>query len=320
MQLQNNKRHMVNIIYDIAREENIEIKSFSYDWIFMMKKGDVYRYIYGYNFDINSSGVYLLTNDKSATSDILGTSDIPHVEHKFFISPCNLDYIGENGNWNNMICYAQDNDWNIVCKSNNGTGGNEVYRVRNQIQLEGVVFKLFKDNRSIALSPYQDIKNEYRVIYLDGEVMLTYGKNRNSVTADGVSTLKHLINNKYCGGDFVDFFRLLDEETLSNLDHIFPNGEIVNLNWKHNLAKGASAFIVQDQALKDKLALLCADTANLLNIKMASIDIIDTDNGFLIMEINSGIMMENFIRNAPQGYDIAKTIYKKAILKMFKFN
>ena len=31
------------------------------------------------------------------------------------------------------------------------------------------------------------------------------------------------------------------------------------------------------------------------------------------MEINSGVMMENFVKQIPNGYNIAKNIYKKVI-------
>lgn len=43
-----------------------------------------------------------------------------------------------------------------------------------------------------------------------------------------------------------------------------------------------------------------------------------TQNKFLIMEINSGVMMDNFINQHSNGYAIAKDIYKCAILNMFK--
>ena len=56
-----------------------------------------------------------------------------------------------------------------------------------------------------------------------------------------------------------------------------------------------------------------------INIRFASIDIIQTkDNKFLVLEVNSGVMMENFIKQMNNGYEIAENIYKKAILKMFE--
>ena len=36
------------------------------------------------------------------------------------------------------------------------------------------------------------------------------------------------------------------------------------------------------------------------------------------MEINSGVMMDNFIKQDNNGYDIAKDIYKCAVEEMFK--
>ena len=55
-----------------------------------------------------------------------------------------------------------------------------------------------------------------------------------------------------------------------------------------------------------------------INISFGSIDIIKTDNKeYLIMEINSGVMMDNFIIQHEDGELIAKKIYKRAIEKMF---
>jgi glutathione synthase/RimK-type ligase-like ATP-grasp enzyme len=63
-----------------------------------------------------------------------------------------------------------------------------------------------------------------------------------------------------------------------------------------------------------QLALTCARE---LNIHFASIDIIQAQGRLLVLEVNAGVMMEKFIRLAPDGYARAKAIYAKAVDYMF---
>jgi hypothetical protein len=37
-----------------------------------------------------------------------------------------------------------------------------------------------------------------------------------------------------------------------------------------------------------------------------------------VLEINSGVMMENFAASNPENYEIAKNIYQKAILQSYR--
>ena len=58
--------------------------------------------------------------------------------------------------------------------------------------------------------------------------------------------------------------------------------------------------------------------AEILNLKFVSIDIIkNSDNKFMVMEINSGVMTENLIKQSNNGKEIAKEIYSEAINQMF---
>jgi glutathione synthase/RimK-type ligase-like ATP-grasp enzyme len=55
-----------------------------------------------------------------------------------------------------------------------------------------------------------------------------------------------------------------------------------------------------------------------LNIGFASIDIIETGGQQLILEVNSGVMMEHFAHSLPDGYARAKAIYARAVALMFQ--
>ena len=58
-----------------------------------------------------------------------------------------------------------------------------------------------------------------------------------------------------------------------------------------------------------------------LDITFASVDIIETrDKELLILEANSGVMMNNYIKQKENGYQDAYNLYRDAIKLMFKMN
>ena len=57
----------------------------------------------------------------------------------------------------------------------------------------------------------------------------------------------------------------------------------------------------------------------MLDLKFASVDIIELESGELfILEINSGIMIENYAKSVKNGEQVCKEIYSKAIDLMFE--
>jgi glutathione synthase/RimK-type ligase-like ATP-grasp enzyme len=91
----------------------------------------------------------------------------------------------------------------------------------------------------------------------------------------------------------------------------------MRLDWRHNLEQGARPEVVEDQSLWARLEQIATAGARELNIHFASIDIIQSQGQLLILEVNAGVMMEKFIRLAPDGYVRAKAIYARAVEAMF---
>ena len=149
----NKQRQLVKIISEIAIEEGINIEHFSHDWIIRLSKNGQKAHIFGYSFEINSSTALLIASDKSATSDLLSMNDVPSVEHKLFLNPSLSHYVGQKGNWINIINYAKKFDYQIVAKATKGTGGNNVFKVHSASELEKSVQRLFAKNISLCLSP-----------------------------------------------------------------------------------------------------------------------------------------------------------------------
>jgi glutathione synthase/RimK-type ligase-like ATP-grasp enzyme len=311
--MKNSQRVMVKIIEEICSEEGIQCECFSYDWIFRLTKNGKTAHIFGYQFENNSATTQLICTDKCASSEILSSRGIPTVEHFFFISPDDLHYIGLEGNWPRMLELLQKFG-RLVCKPNEGTGGIDVFQVSSAAELELAVNSIFAHSRSLALSPFYPIDQEYRVILLNEEVKLVFSKTIQSIIGNGRSSFRQLLLKQNPSllesvptGEF-------SEDLLNKIP---KPGEKIPLNWKHNLGQGAQPEIITDALLLPQLRDLALRAAKAVNARFASVDIIHTGGEYKVLEINSGIMMENFARLNLNNYQKAKSIYKEAICSLF---
>ena len=290
------------IIDDIGKELNIKVIHLSDNWLTVLEKNNQIHYIQGYKFDLNNHAIGNIIDDKGLFYDLCKEKNIPIIEH--FV-------IFKNYLKSDVLTYFKNNNRNIVVKGNIGTCGKEVFHVNNEKELFEVIEELFLKEYSLSLCPYYDIQNEYRVIVLNHEARLVYGKIRPMVIGDGKSTINKLIKDNQ-----------IYYENKNNIDltYIPKKNEEIQLNFQFNLSRGAKMFLNIDDKLKKQLIEMALTVTNKLNIIFASIDIIyTTDNKLMVMETNSGVMMSNYIKiNKEKGYQDAYNLYKDAIKLMFE--
>ena len=307
-------RNFVKIIEEICLEEKISLESFSSGWVLKLCKDNINKYIFGYKFELNPSAVDAICCDKSAASDVMKSFNIPNIEHEFFVSPQNQKYVGESGTWGRLMELLNKNK-KLVCKPNDGAGGNNVYLVCSQKDLELATYNIFKTAKAMAVSPYYEIENEYRTIVLNGDIKLIYSKKRPYVIGNGIDNFGKLLllHSARYGGHDVDN-RNINKEMLSK---IIVRDENVYLYCKHNLGQGAKAEILYDEAIIDKVTSVVLKITGNMDVKFASIDIVETEDEYKVLEINSGVMMEHLSKQSNELYSVAKEIYREAILSMF---
>lgn len=292
---------MQRMVKEICTSKGIECTLVSKNWIMILKKKDKVRYIAGYKFDVNGHGVGQVCDDKYAFYDVLQHFHLPVAEH-YIIFP---KYKEEE-----ILAYAKKYDYQVIVKSNTGTCGNDMYRVTNVYDLMEKIKLLLSKHSSISLSPYYAIRNEYRSIILDNRVELFYQKKRPIVIGDGKRTIQELL---YAFHPY--YFQKIQNPTWNR---ILRDKEVYEYNWQFNLSKGAIPVLVENQVFQNKIETLALQVAKILNLRFASIDIIELETGeFLILEANSGVMMENFMKLVENGEKIAYSIYEKAITSMF---
>ena len=290
------------VIQEICQEEGISFTLVSKDWIILLEKNGLKRSIVGYKFSLNSQASGLICDDKYAFYEVLKHVNIPVLEHRMFY---------KNYNKEEVFSYVKKHEFSFVCKSNTGTCGKDMFLITKEEELFSSMDTLLKKCHSISLSPFVNIKTEYRAIILQGKMVLCYGKKRPIVTGNGKDSIYDLL----CSFNAPFFSKI---KKTKDLERVSSLGEVFEYNWQFNLSKGAVPFLLEDKKLIQKIENLALQVHLAVALSFASIDIVELENGeFYVLEANSGVMMENFMKSIENGKDIAKNIYKAAIEDMF---
>ena len=184
-------------------------------------------------------------------------------------------------------------------------------RVRSPAGLEQAAHRLFDICRGVVLSPFLEIDTETRFVFLDEDCVLAYRKERPGVIGDGHSMLAELVIRDVAAG-------LLDPLAV-DLDAIDRRGvpkagDRVAVQWKHNLGQGAQAVRFDPGAAQLSASLALARRAfDRLGLRFASIDLVRSAGRDLVLEANSGVMLEVMARGAANGELLADGIYHRAL-------
>ena len=250
--------------------------------------------VYYYDFNCNPNSNAWIARDKPTAYKYLKLNNIPAVEHIYLPYSQALEMANE---------YFKKHS-NIVIKTCNGTCGNNVYFCNNKNTLTKAILKLTEKGTSICVSPFINYDEEYRVIICNNKAEYQYAKVRPFVVGDGKSTIDHLINAKY---------PQFNIKTSLKTSNILPKNVKKNLLWKHNLCNGAQLENISNENLKKAIINIALKTAKALNLKVCSIDIINTEDGLKVLEVNSGLMMESLYLSSEINKEKVIQIYTKAI-------
>ena len=88
-----------DLIKAICKKNNIKCHILSSNWVMVLEKGKIKRFIVGYKFDLNSHALGMIFDDKYATYELLKINNIPACEYNLVYSINNTnDYaISHNG-------------------------------------------------------------------------------------------------------------------------------------------------------------------------------------------------------------------------------
>ena len=274
----NDDCNFVKIIREICAENQITVETFSHNWIWKLTKNNLTKYIFDYSFDLNPSVATKICRDKSAATDIMNSLSIPNVQHHFFINPEEQFRISnDRGNYEEMLKFL-DKYGKVVAKDNTGSGGNLIFLANNQSGLELAAHEIFGRGRNLALSPFEQIEHEYRIVLLDDQPRVIFEKVREVDSAGQSTEWRHNLGKGA-------------HAKLMSLDSA-ENREIIEL----------AQYVTKTFGLRFASCDAIKTVAGQLKI----------------IEINTGVDMEYFSKQGTKEFALAKEIYRDAIDKMFE--
>jgi glutathione synthase/RimK-type ligase-like ATP-grasp enzyme len=251
---------------------------------------------------------------------MLKQASVPCVDHHLFLR---RDYSDETGAEiptlvTELRTAVEKMGYPVVVKNNHGQGGEGVYLVENEHQLVHRVTQMFTKYRGVAVSALFDAPYEYRLVVLQGRVLLCFKKIRAKIEGDGKSTLAELAFGP--GGPMALIADNKKESWLLQMEdkahQVIPAGEAAPLEWRHNLAFGAQPEVITpDNILYTTLADIAIRAAKAINLGFCTVDILQSLSGELkVLEVNSGVSVEKFAEAlGEEGAAIAKGVYQAAL-------
>lgn len=268
------------IILDICKKEGIKVKRLSRDWLFRLEKNGQVRYIFKNCPSLNSQSSGLIAADKFATFEVLRAAGIPVIEHSIlypfdnhcdFAEDCNtLEYLTD---------YFNQHQQDIVLKPNCGSGGCGISRITSASQFSQALKDAFAHAESASLCPFYHIQREYRIIMLDGEPRLVYGKER---------------------GDDWRFNLQNGANSIEVTDSIFREQLI-------SLAKR----VVEELNLR-----FCS--VDIIELDPSDPHATSSPPTLLVIEVNSSVATSHYLEQHPAQASLIENIYHDAVLKMFE--
>ena len=309
------QRIFVSAVQKYCADNGIAVETRSQGWLLVMRKGPRRHLTYGYDVGLNSAVNHRIANDKAATAELLEMDGIACVPHAFFPGPALSEYVPPLGSWEAMLAHLTQNPGGIVVKPNEGTSGNLVFKVQDKPALERAVSEIFSLNLNLAISPYLEIKNEVRVVLVNYDPVIVYGKTRPSITGDGVHSILELALATMPAERLSAILpRMAGDLDSATLDTVLPSGQHHALNWRHNLDSGAEPVLLQQGAVRARCVEIAIKAAKSIDLRFGSIDVVQVDDAWKILEINSGVVMEALGKAHPE---LVYAAYAAALNKVF---
>ncbi len=312
----NSQRTFVDAVKRYCADRGIGVEIRSQGWLIVMQRGPKRHFAFGYDLGLNSAVAHRIANDKAATAEVLQICGVPCVPHTLFLNPKLNEYFAPQRSWQAMIALLRENPNGIVVKPNEGTSGDFVFKVSTEPDLELAAHKIFSSGLSLAISPCVDIENEVRVVLIDHHPVVVYSKNRPAITGDGKHSLLELaLAATPAELRSTILPRMVGDLDQAALDAIPPLGQRRVLNWRHNLDSGARPIVLEQGKVREACIEIAVQAAKAIGIRFGSVDVVEVNGSWQVLEINSGVMMEALGKLHP---DLVYAAYSAALDKVFQ--
>lgn len=88
--------------------------------------------------------------------------------------------------------------------------------------------------------------------------------------------------------------------------------------WRFNLSRGASSCLLgPDDPLFERVSRLAITAADALGVRVAAVDVIATDNGIQVLEVNDAFSLLRFSAHSAEHYRASATFYRNVLACTF---
>ncbi len=165
------------ILHELSKENGYSLTRII-DGVYELKKGSKKVYIRSKNFGLNTSLSTSFAKNKAQTFEILRRNKIKAVPHYELYQPYYYALFGdqEKRNKRRIDAVIKNEKLPLVLKPANGSQSENVSLVYSKRQINKAINELFITEKEVVLSPFRDIKHEYRCVVLNNKTELIYDK------------------------------------------------------------------------------------------------------------------------------------------------
>ena len=279
-------------------------------------------------FNINGYGAAEIAKDKGCSSFLLKHCGYRVPEGRTFFNERLCQKITTLRNIDNGFDFAQELGFPVIVKPLNLSQGILVTKVYNKREYYQVAKKILQITSGFIVERFH-YGNDYRIVVLDDEVIITYQRIPLFVFGDGKSIIWELLQKKQLilqnnGRKIVDFedFRIqrkLKRQKLT-FDSVIPKDTIVYLLDNANLSSGGEAVDLTENIHPDFQKLAINITKD-MGLRLAGVDIITSDltqpmEDYVAIEVNGSPGLLNYASFGELQIKRVENLYLKVLQAM----
>jgi D-alanine-D-alanine ligase-like ATP-grasp enzyme len=281
-------------------------------------------------FNINGFGAAEIAKDKGCSSFFLRHFGYKVPEGKTFFNDGLCQKIGSLRNIDDGFAYAQALGFPVIVKPLNLSQGILVTKVHNKREYYQVAKKILQITSGFIVERFH-FGNDYRIVVLDDEVLITYQRIPLFIAGDDKSSIWELLQRKQLflqktGRRFIDFedFRIQKKLKRQKLtfDSVLPKDTVVYLLDNANLSSGGEAVDLTENIHPDFQKLAINITKD-MGLRLAGVDIITQDItqpmvDYVLIEVNGSPGLLNYASFGELQTKRVENLYLKVLQAMEK--
>ncbi|MCP5083999.1 MAG: ATP-dependent carboxylate-amine ligase [Alphaproteobacteria bacterium] len=289
------------------------------------------RFFKGTNLDLNSSAAAQIAQDKDFCAKFLTMAGLNCPDSQVVFAPkCIAKWKAKNPALAASLdpfadAEAAARNWGfpLFVKPNDGAEGEGVQLVHTADELRSHLNALYAEHdRVLVQRPAPG--DDFRIVVLDGEMMLAYQRLPLTVTGNGRHTIADLLAQraKQLSAAGRQAIALVDDPRVAahlasqnlSITHCPEPGQSLRLLANANLSAGGEVVDVTDK-VHARYKQIAKDAADAVGLRFAGIDVLcaavdQVDPGYTVLEVNAAPGLNNFAATSGQAHQRVSDLYR----------